>query len=53
MTLRNLPGGIPEPDELFGREETLRTLWSMVKGNNILLLAPRRFGKTGAIGSRR
>ena len=49
MTLRNLPGGVPEPDELIGREHLIDVLWRMLEGNNVLLVAPRRFGKTGVM----
>lgn len=44
---RNIVGNVPEPDELFGRNDLLDTLWRQIRTNNILLLAPRRFGKTG------
>ena len=47
MPTRNIGGNVPEPDELYGREEFIAHLWRQIKGNNILLLAPRRFGKTG------
>jgi len=43
----NIVGNIPEPDQLYGREELILTLWRQVQANNILLLAPRRFGKSG------
>lgn len=46
---RNLVGPIPEPDELYGRTELLENLWQQIAGNNILLLAPRRFGKSGVM----
>src|ERR1700677_2179025 len=44
---RSLVGQIPEPDELYGREDFIEHLWQLLEGNNILLLAPRRFGKSG------
>lgn len=44
---RCLVGQIPEPDELYGRDSFIKHLWQMLEGNNILLLAPRRFGKSG------
>jgi len=34
---------------LYGREEFIEHLWHQIRGNNILLLAPRRFGKTGVM----
>ena len=46
---RSLVGQIPDPDELYGREEFIDHLWSLIEGNNILLLAPRRFGKSGVM----
>lgn len=49
MTIRSLPGGVPEPDELFGREHLIQCVWDMLAGNNIYLVAPRRFGKTGVM----
>ena len=44
---RSLVGQIPEPQELYGREDFVDHLWRMLDANNILLLAPRRFGKSG------
>jgi hypothetical protein len=49
MTIRSLPGGVPEPDELFGREHLIQCVWDLLEGNNIYLVAPRRFGKTGVM----
>lgn len=46
---RSLVGQIPEPDELYGREDFIKHLWLTLEGNNILLLAPRRFGKSGVL----
>ena len=40
---------VPEPDELYGREALLRQINGSLNRNNILLLAPRRFGKTGVM----
>jgi hypothetical protein len=47
---RNIPGNVPEPEELYGRQSLLDNLWRAIAANNILLLAPRRFGKTGVMG---
>jgi hypothetical protein len=47
--IRNLVGQIPEPDELYGRDDFIDHLWKLLKGNNVLLLAPRRFGKSGVM----
>jgi hypothetical protein len=49
MTIRSLPGGVPEPDELFGRDHLIQCVWGFLAGNNIYLVAPRRFGKTGVM----
>jgi uncharacterized protein len=47
--IRSLVGQIPEPDELYGRAEFIEHLWKLLEGNNVLLLAPRRFGKSGVM----
>lgn len=47
MATRVLAGSVPDPDELYGRENLIEHLWRQIQGNNILLVAPRRFGKTG------
>src|SRR5437667_8180033 len=47
--IRNLVGQIPEPDELYGRADFIDHLWKLLEGNNVLLLAPRRFGKSGVM----
>lgn len=49
MTIRNIVGNVPEPDELYGRYELIEHLWRQLSGNNILVLAPRRFGKSAVI----
>ncbi len=49
MTTRILAGGVPEPEELFGRDHTINYIWEQLRGNNVLLVAPRRFGKTGVM----
>jgi len=41
MTIRSLPGGVPEPDELFGREHLIQCVWELLAGNNIYLVVPR------------
>ena len=46
---RNIVGNVPEPSELYGREGLVSHVWRQIEGNNILLLAPRRFGKTGVM----
>src|SRR5216117_3381058 len=47
--IRSLVGQIPEPDELYGRTDFIDHLWKLLEGNNVLLLAPRRFGKSGVM----
>jgi uncharacterized protein len=49
MTIRSLPGGVPEPDELFGREHLIQCVWDLLAGNKIYLVTPRRFGKTSVM----
>lgn len=46
---RSLVGQIPDPEELFGREAFLDHVWRMLEANNVLLLSPRRFGKSGVM----
>jgi hypothetical protein len=49
MNPRILAGGVPEPHELVGRDHIIQYIWEQLAGNNILLVAPRRFGKTGVM----
>ena len=42
-------GSVPRGKDYFGREDLIENLWSRLKHDNILLVAPRRFGKTGAM----
>ena len=42
-------GSVPRRDDYFGREGLIETLWSRLSTGNVLLVAPRRFGKTGAM----
>ena len=49
IKIRSLVGQIPEPDELYGRDDFVEHLWKLLEGNNVLLLAPRRFGKSGVM----
>lgn len=49
MATANIVGNIPEPDQLYGRDELIANLWRQIRNNNILLLAPRRFGKSGVM----
>src|SRR5258707_3432759 len=46
---RSLVGQVPDPEELYGREDFINHLWLMLEANNVLLLAPRRFGKSGVM----
>lgn len=47
MSIRNIVGQIPEPQDLFGRDDVLAQIRRRLADNNILLLGPRRFGKSG------
>lgn len=42
-------GSIPRGEDYFGREDLIETLWARLRTDNVLLAAPRRFGKTGAM----
>lgn len=46
---RILVGPIPEPDDMFGREQEIAECWTTLAHGNLLLLAPRRFGKSGVM----
>lgn len=45
----NLVGNTPEPEELYGRDDLVARIWRQIPRNNILLLGPRRFGKSGVM----
>lgn len=47
--MRNLVGPIPEPEDLHGRKKMVADAWRLLPNHNLLLLAPRRFGKSGII----
>ena len=49
MSKRIIAGGVPEPEELYGRHHVINFIWDQLSGNNIFLVAPRRFGKTGVM----
>jgi hypothetical protein len=49
MATANIVGNIPEPEQLYGRDDLIANLWRQIGSNNILLLAPRRFGKSGVM----
>jgi hypothetical protein len=49
VATRNIVGNVPEPDELYGRDRLIEHLWRQLTANNVLLMAPRRFGKTGVM----
>lgn len=42
-------GSTPRGEDYFGREDFIESLWTRLKKDNVLLAAPRRFGKTGAM----
>jgi len=42
-------GSPPRGEDFFDQEELIETIWSYLKKDNVLLTAPRRFGKTGAM----
>ncbi len=42
-------GNPPRGEDYFGREDLIENLWARLRTDNVLLAAPRRFGKTGAM----
>jgi hypothetical protein len=42
-------GSTPRGEDYFGQEDLIEILWSRLKKGNVLLVAPRRFGKTAAM----
>ncbi|UCH94948.1 MAG: hypothetical protein JSV88_32495 [Candidatus Aminicenantes bacterium] len=42
-------GTPPRGEDYFGQDHFIETIWSHLKKDNVLLVAPRRFGKTGAM----
>ncbi len=40
------PGGIPRKDDFFDRDDEVAELWATLETSNILMVAPRRAGKT-------
>lgn len=44
--LKNVVGAPVRGDDLFGRDAFIELLWNKLKVTNVLLAAPRRFGKT-------
>lgn len=44
--MRNCVGQPVRGDDFFDREEEQRRIWARLETNNLLLLAPRRVGKT-------
>ncbi len=44
--LRNIVGPPARADDFYDREELVELLWERLEAGNVLLAAPRRFGKT-------
>jgi len=42
-------GNVPRGEDYYGQEDLITSLWEKLKTVNILLVAPRRFGKTAAM----
>ena len=48
--VRNISGAPGEDDDFYGREKESARLWQELEGgNNILLLGPRRVGKSSML----
>ena len=48
-TARNVVGPPVRDDDLFGRDDFINLLWDKLHSTNVLLAAPRRFGKTSVM----
>ena len=44
--MQNIAGSPVEGTDFFGRETAIRSLWDLLSNHDILLLGPRRIGKT-------
>lgn len=42
-------GSVPRGDDYFGQELLIQSIWDRLNKDNVLLAAPRRFGKTAAM----
>jgi hypothetical protein len=42
-------GSVPRGPDYFGRDDSICRLWGQLENDHVLLVAPRRFGKTGAM----
>lgn len=42
-------GSVPRGEDYFGRKNLIDRLWSILESDNVLFVAPQRFGKTGAM----
>ena len=42
-------GSVPRGEDYFGQEALIENLWVRLKNDNVLLVAPRRFGKTSDV----
>jgi hypothetical protein len=42
-------GSVPRGDDYFGQDAVIDILWSRLERDSVLLVAPRRFGKTAAM----
>ncbi len=47
--VRNIVGTVVRGDDLFGRDNFIEQIWQKLETTNILLAAPRRFGKTSVM----
>ena len=49
MTINLVTGSVSRGADYFGRAELIDQLWTRLESDNLLLVAPRRYGKTGAM----
>src|SRR4051812_49977761 len=44
--MQNIAGSPVEGTDFFGRETAIRSFWDLLSNHDVLLLGPRRIGKT-------
>ena len=47
--MKNVTGQVAQGDDFFDRESEQKNFWSDLDTDNLLLLAPRRVGKTSLL----
>ncbi len=47
--MRIVVGNVVRGDDLYGRERELRNLWNVIDTDSLMLISPRRYGKTSLV----